>query len=50
MPYTFTLLMKKFRPTNWRWWDYYPAAEREHCETVTLPTFNEQHRFLSPPL
>ena len=47
MPYTFTLLMKKFRPYELALVDYYPGAEREHCETVTLPTFNEQHRFLS---
>ena len=47
MPYTFTLLMKKFRPYELTLVDYYPGAEHEHCETVTLPTFNEQHRFLS---
>ncbi len=47
MPYTFTLLMKKFRPYELTLVDYYPLAEPEHCETVRLPTFNEQHQFVS---
>ena len=47
MPYTFTLLMKKFRPYDMIAVDFLAGAEREHREIVRLPTFGERHEMVS---
>src|SRR5262245_49942866 len=47
MPYTFTLLMKKFHPYELTLVDFYAGAEREHREIVVLPRFQERHQFVS---
>lgn len=47
MPYTFTLLMNKFRQYDLTLVDFYSHTGREHRETVILPHFNERHEFVS---
>jgi SAM-dependent methyltransferase len=47
MPYTFTLLMKKFRRYALTLVDFEASGNREHCAEFRLPSFGEEHRFHS---
>lgn len=47
MPYTFTLLMKKFRPYDLSLVDFYSTGDRQFEATVRLPRFGETHRLSS---
>jgi SAM-dependent methyltransferase len=47
IPYTFTLLMQKFRPYELTLLDFYGSGQRQHIETIRLPSFGETHHFIS---
>lgn len=47
MPYTFTLLMKKFRPYGLTLVDFERSSQRAHDTRVHLPGFGEEHEFHS---
>src|SRR5689334_11255976 len=47
IPYTFTLLLKKFRPYELDAVDFFSEKGREFRETVRLPAFGETHEFRS---
>lgn len=47
MPYTFTLLMKKFRPYALTLVDFDSSGAREYDAKVRLPSFGEEHEFHS---
>ncbi|MBI3781888.1 MAG: methyltransferase domain-containing protein [Deltaproteobacteria bacterium] len=47
MPYTFTMLLKKAQPYELSLVDFFPTDERQHRETVILPSLGEQHDFVS---
>jgi len=47
MPYTFTLLMKRFHRYSLAQVDFFAGASRQHREVVRLPPFGETHEFLS---
>ncbi len=47
MPYTFTLLMKRFHPYALTLLDFDASGDRERNATIRLPAFGEEHQFHS---
>src|SRR6185295_20205861 len=46
-PFTFTLLMRRYRPFDLALVDYFAGEGREYRETLQLPTLGETHEFTS---